>query len=128
MARAWYRPGRGNEMTDIWNVYERSETGPCRRRIDRQVGEAAAQVVRKYALRFDRTVIPPTTIWPTACTRPGWALPELGIYCKDLLAGSARNVNAGRCRPHPSPTDWDGRRTMRASVETAARRSAPTPP
>ena len=83
-------------MTDIWNVYERSETGPFVKEadFDRQVGEAAAQVVRKYALRFDREqVIPSDDDLADRLYQAGLELfLELGIYCKD----SSRRIKFSR--------------------------------
>ena len=49
-------------MTDFWDVYERSETGPFVKEadFDRQVGEVAARAVRKHGLRFDRNEVIPS--------------------------------------------------------------------
>ncbi len=83
-------------MTDFWDVYERSETGPFVKEtdFDRQVGEAAAQAVRKYGLRYDRgEVIPSDDELADRVYQAGLELfLELGIYCKD----SSRRIQFSR--------------------------------
>jgi methylamine--corrinoid protein Co-methyltransferase len=74
-------------MTDFWDVYERSESGPFVREadFDRQLGEAAARVVRKYSLRFDRDqVVPHDDDLADRMYQAGLELfLELGIFCRD---------------------------------------------
>jgi methylamine--corrinoid protein Co-methyltransferase len=74
-------------MTDFWDVYQRSETGPFVKEadFDRQVGAAAAQAVKKHGLRFDREqVIPSDDDLADRMYQAGLDLfLELGIYCKD---------------------------------------------
>jgi len=83
-------------MTDFWDVYERSETGPFVKEadFDRQVGEAAAQAVKKNGLRFDRReVIPSDDDLADRMYQAGLDLfLELGIYCKD----SSRRIKFSR--------------------------------
>jgi methylamine--corrinoid protein Co-methyltransferase len=109
-------------MSDFWDVYDRSETGPLVREedFDRQVGTAAAKAARKYDLRFDpQQVIPADDDLADRLYQAGLDLfLELGIYCRDtgrLIKFSRTEVERALRHAPASVTYGQGRdaRTMR---------------
>ena len=109
-------------MTDFWDIYQRSETGPFVKEadFDRQVGAVAAQAVKRHSLRFDREqVIPSDDQLADRLYQAGLDLfLELGVYCKDssrLIKFSRGEVEWALRHAPLSVTYGQGRetRTMR---------------
>jgi len=109
-------------MTDLWDVYQRSETGSFVKEadFDRRVGTVAAQAVKKHGLRFDREqVIPEDDDLADRLYQAGLDLfLELGVYCKDssrLIKFSRSEVEWALRHAPVSVTYGQGRetRTMR---------------